>query len=101
MEKKRIAVLGAGNMGTALLRGILASGWGKRGRLAASHPKPAKAAALRDELGIRVVASNLEAARSADILILAVKPQILERVLAEIRPAITRERLVVSIAARR
>ena len=47
MEQKRIAVLGAGNMGTALLRGILASGWGSRARLIASHPKPAKAAALR------------------------------------------------------
>ena len=81
MDKKRIAVLGAGNMGAALLRGILASGWGRRGRLTASHPKAAKAAALAKELGIRVVASNLEAARSADIVILAVKPQILESVL--------------------
>jgi pyrroline-5-carboxylate reductase len=99
MVKKRIAVLGAGNMGTALLRGILASGWGRRGRLVASHPKAAKAAALRQELGIRVVASNLEAARTADIVILAVKPQILETVLSEIAPAISRDGLVVSIAA--
>jgi pyrroline-5-carboxylate reductase len=99
MEKKRIAVLGAGNMGTALLRGILASGWGRRGRLVATHPKAAKAAALRKELGIRVIPSNLEAARSADIVILAVKPQILEQVLREIAPAISRERLVISIAA--
>lgn len=99
MEKKRIAVLGAGNMGTALLRGILASGWGRRRRLVASHPKAAKAAALRKELRVRVVPSNLEAARSAGIVILAVKPQILEPVLEEIAPAISRDRLVISIAA--
>ncbi len=99
MEKKRIAVLGAGNMGRALLRGILGSGWGRRGKLTASHPKPAKAAALARELGIRVAASNLEAARAADIVILAVKPQILEGVLAEIAPVLSRDRLVVSIAA--
>jgi len=96
---KTIAVLGAGNMGSALLRGILASGWGRKGQLVASHPKPVKAAALRKELGIRVVGSNREAAARADILVLAVKPQILESVLSEIRPAVSPSRLLVSIAA--
>jgi len=99
MEQKRIAVLGAGNMGTALLRGILASGWGRRSKLVASHPKAAKASVLKKELGIRVLSSNREAARSADIVILAVKPQILESVLQEIAPGMSREKLVVSIAA--
>ena len=41
---KKIAVIGAGNMGTALLRGILVSGWGTKENLVASHPKPAKRA---------------------------------------------------------
>ena len=96
---RTIAVLGAGNMGSALLRGILASRWGRKGRLVASHPKSEKAAALRKELGIRVVASNREAAERADIVVLAVKPQILESVLAEIRPTVSPSRLLVSIAA--
>ena len=39
MVAKKIAVIGAGNMGTALLRGILASGWGTKENLIASHPK--------------------------------------------------------------
>jgi pyrroline-5-carboxylate reductase len=99
MTDKRIAVLGAGNMGLALLRGILASGWGSRRRLLASHPKPAKAAAIRKELGLRVEASNRDAASRADILILAVKPQILASVLDEIRPSVRSGQLVVSIAA--
>jgi pyrroline-5-carboxylate reductase len=99
MTDKTIAVLGAGNMGRALLRGILASGWGRKGRLVASHPKAAKAAALRKELGIRVFPSNREAAGAADILILAVKPQILDTVLAEIAPVVGPRQLVVSIAA--
>ncbi|HEY4229917.1 MAG TPA: pyrroline-5-carboxylate reductase [Thermoanaerobaculia bacterium] len=97
--KKTIAILGAGNMGSALLRGILASGWGRKGQLVASHPKPAKAAALRRELGIRVVGSNPEAASRAEIVVLAVKPQILDSVLTEIRPALSSSRLLVSIAA--
>jgi pyrroline-5-carboxylate reductase len=86
-------------MGTALLRGILASEWSKKPNLLASHPKKPKAAALARELGIRVVGQNLEVARNADILILGVKPQILEPVLTEIRPALHEGQLLISIAA--
>jgi pyrroline-5-carboxylate reductase len=99
MVDKTIGVIGAGNMGTALLRGILASGWGTKENLVASHPKPSKGAALASELGIAVTESNAEAARRAQIVILAVKPQILESVLAEIRPALHRDALLISIAA--
>lgn len=99
MKSQRIAVIGAGNMGTALLRGILASGWGNKANLVASHPKAEKAAALADELGIRVTVKNADAARNADVVILAVKPQILEKVLKEIRPVLRGERLLISIAA--
>ena len=67
--------------------------------LTASHPKPQKAVALRRELGIRTVGSNLEAARHADIVVLAVKPQILQSVLEEIAPAVSADKLLVSIAA--
>jgi pyrroline-5-carboxylate reductase len=96
---KKIAVIGAGNMGTALLRGILASGWGSKENLVASHPKPAKCAALASELSIAVTENNVSAARQAQIVILAVKPQILESVLEEIRPARRPEMLFISIAA--
>ncbi len=99
MVAKRIAVIGAGNMGTALLRGILASGWGTKKNLIASHPKRPKGAVLAPELGIVVTDSNREAARQAQIVILAVKPQILEAVLEEIRPARRRGVLFISIAA--
>jgi pyrroline-5-carboxylate reductase len=99
MVAKKIAVIGAGNMGTALLRGILASGWGTKENLIASHPKPGKCAALASELGIAVTARNDEATRQAQIVILAVKPQILESVLEEIRPARSRDALLISIAA--
>lgn len=99
MPVRKIGVIGAGNMGTALLRGILASEWGRKSNLLASHPKKAKAAAIARELGIRVLGQNLEVARQADVLILGVKPQILESVLAEIRPALRKSQLLISIAA--
>lgn len=99
MAVRKIGVIGAGNMGTALLRGILASEWGRKSNLLASHPKKAKAAAIARELGIRVLRQNLEVAREADVLILGVKPQILESVLDEIRPALGKNQLLISIAA--
>lgn len=99
MPARKIGVIGAGNMGTALLRGILASEWGRKTNLLASHPKKPKAAALARELGIRVIGQNLEVARHADILILGVKPQILQPVLTEIRPALRKGQLLISIAA--
>src|SRR5262249_51614554 len=87
MVGKKIAVIGAGNMGTALLRGILASGWGSKKNLIASHPKRSKAIALAAELGITVTEQNDKAVRQADIVVFAVKPQILESVLEETRRA--------------
>jgi len=99
MPSRKIGVIGAGNMGTALLRGILASKWGRKSHLLASHPKKPKAAALARELGIRVIGQNVEVAHRADVLILAVKPQILEPVLTEIRAALRKDQLLVSIAA--
>ena len=86
-------------MGTALLRGILASEWGRKSNLIASHPKKPKATALARELGIRVRGSNVDVARDADVLILGVKPQILEPVLIEIRPTLRKSQLLISIAA--
>jgi pyrroline-5-carboxylate reductase len=99
MTVRRIAVIGAGNMGSALLRGILASGWGEKSKLVASHPNKRKASALVKELGIRVTGSNRDAAREAEVIILAVKPQILEAVLAEIRADLSEAQLLISIAA--
>ncbi|HKA37054.1 MAG TPA: pyrroline-5-carboxylate reductase [Thermoanaerobaculia bacterium] len=99
MVGKKIAVIGAGNMGTALLRGILASGWGSKKNLIASHPKRSKAIALAAELGITVTEQNDKAVRQADIVVFAVKPQILESVLEETRRARRRDALVISIAA--
>jgi pyrroline-5-carboxylate reductase len=99
MTVRRIAVIGAGNMGSALLRGILASGWGEKSKLVASHPNKRKASALAKELGIRVTGNNRDAAREAEVIILAVKPQILEAVLAEIRADLREAQLLISIAA--
>jgi pyrroline-5-carboxylate reductase len=92
-----IAILGTGKMGEALLSGLLRAGF-KPGDIMATTRRPERAQALRETYGVRTV-SNSEAAKAADTLILAVKPQDLATLLAEIAPYVPADRLVISAAA--
>jgi pyrroline-5-carboxylate reductase len=94
-----IGFVGTGNMGEALIRGLLKVGVAEPGQIVGSDPRHDRAAKLRETYGIRTTADNVEVARQADILILAVKPQVMERVLEEIGPEIHAHALVISIAA--
>lgn len=99
MEQKNVCVVGAGNMGTALLRGMLKSDWSDPDRLMATHPRSEHRETLADDLGLRVEESNVEGVKWADVVVLCVKPQILHRVLTEVAPAVTPDKAVISIAA--
>ena len=95
---KKIALIGAGQMAEALLRGLLASGIASRENLFATDPSEARRMRMAQEFAIRTGLDNREAASWADIVVLAVKPQTLQAVLAELAPFLS-GRLVVSIAA--
>jgi pyrroline-5-carboxylate reductase len=99
MEQQRIAVLGAGNMGGALIRGMLKAHWCRPQNVWGTVRHAERAEQLAKELGIRAGTDNREAAAWASTIVLGVKPQILHEVLAAIAPAVTKEKLVVSIAA--
>ncbi|GGL36456.1 pyrroline-5-carboxylate reductase [Planomonospora sp. ID91781] len=92
-----IAILGTGKMGEALLSGLLRAGF-KPGDVIATARRAERAEALRERYGVRVL-SNPEAAKHADTLILAVKPQDMGTLLAEIAPCVPADRLVISAAA--
>jgi pyrroline-5-carboxylate reductase len=92
-----IGILGAGKMGEALISGLLRAGRAPSGLLAVVR-RPERAAALRDAYGISVV-SAAEAAKSADTLILTVKPQDMPTLLDEIAPHLPADKLVISVAA--
>jgi pyrroline-5-carboxylate reductase len=94
-----IACLGAGNMGAALLRGLARSGAVRSGRLRAADVKPACLEKLAGELHLRAFADNRAAVEGADVVILAVKPQVLDRVLPLLRGHLEPGALLVSIAA--
>jgi pyrroline-5-carboxylate reductase len=92
-----IAVLGAGKMGEALISGLLRAGRPPAGIQAAAR-RPQRSAELHDRYGIDVVTAA-EAAKTADILVLTVKPQDMAALLDEIAPHVPADRLVISVAA--
>ena len=96
---KRIAFIGAGKMGEALIRGIIADGLYPRDAIIAAEPDDERREMVKRELGINTTRDNREAIRGADIVCLAIKPQILDAVLEEISEDITEEQLLISILA--
>ncbi|MFF5209943.1 pyrroline-5-carboxylate reductase [Streptosporangium sp. NPDC000396] len=92
-----IAILGTGKMGEALLSGLLRAGF-KPGDVLATARRAERAEDLRERYGVQVV-SNAEAAKTADTIILAVKPQDMASLLAEISAHVPDDRLVISAAA--
>ena len=95
----RIGFLGAGKMATALARGWLAAGLVTAERVVASDPLPQARKTFEAETGFRALESNREVVAASDLLVLAVKPQAIGSLLAEIRSAVNTRHLLVSIAA--
>lgn len=93
----RIAVLGTGKIGEALVSGVLRAGK-PVGEVLVTARRPERAAELTERYGVAAV-STAEAAKNADTLILAVKPQDMAALLADLGPHLPAGRLVVSGAA--
>lgn len=100
MDKKKIAIIGGGNMGVALAKGILQTTWANPERIMVAEPLKDKLEHIRGIAhGIKASHSNVEAASWADVIVLAVKPQIMSHVLDEIKPSMKDSKLVISVAA--
>ena len=93
----KIGFIGCGNMATGMIRGILSSGMAAAQDLTASAHTETTRERISSELGIRC-ASNEETAASSDFLVLAVKPQVYEEVIAQIRGFVKEDAVVISIA---
>ncbi len=85
--EQRIGFIGGGNMAAALLRGLIQSGLSRAELLQVSDPSEDQRRRLADELGVEVSADNRAVADASDVVVLAVKPQVLPRVLAELTDA--------------
>lgn len=94
----RIAMIGAGNMARALIGGLIARGHPAE-RLVAADPDPDTRAAVSRSYGITTFDANDQAAFDADVVVLAVKPQVIDAVARSIAASLTRDCVVVSVAA--
>lgn len=94
-----VGIIGAGNMGEALIKGLLRSNLVRSYEILASCRRPKRIRLLEKTYGIHTTLDNLSITSATDTVILAVKPQDMERVCAEIRPSMTKDHLMISIAA--
>jgi pyrroline-5-carboxylate reductase len=99
VDERRIAVLGAGKIGEALISGLLSSGWRTADDIVASSRRPERAAELAERYGIVTSTSNEEVAAGAALVVVAVKPQDIEALLGSVAPVISPEQTVLSVAA--
>ena len=94
-----VGFIGAGNMARSLAGGLLKNGWGQT-QVILSDPEPSQRNAIESVLEIKTFADNMAVAERADILVLAVKPQILSGVIKILASTVQRKKpLIISIAA--
>jgi pyrroline-5-carboxylate reductase len=94
-----IGFLGTGNMAEALIKGLIAAGVVEPARIHGSDPRQARCDELQARYGIHTSTHNADVVKSAEIVVLSVKPQILPKVLDEVAPHLKPSALVISIAA--
>lgn len=95
---KKLGFIGAGNMGEALLKGLIKTGAARPGQIYASARRPERVKELAETYGLHG-STNAEVARESDVIVLCVKPQILDQVLRNISADVSRDKLVISVAA--
>jgi len=96
---KKVGFIGGGNMAGALVKGLIASGRYEPRDLVVSDASPDARRRLKRTHRVDAVGDNVAVARASRIVVLAVKPQVMADVLAELRGIVTKRQLVVSIAA--
>jgi pyrroline-5-carboxylate reductase len=99
VDERRIAILGAGQIGEALLAGLLSTGWRKPDEIVVTVRREERAQELAERHGVRATLSNPEAVNGAAMVVIAVKPQDFETLLGEIGGILSPEQTVLSIAA--
>ena len=96
---KKIAVLGAGKLGEALITGLIEAGLVGREQFIATAAHNERLEQLREKLQIAVTLSNREAVRQAQIVLLCVKPQTVQEVVRQVAEDLTPQHLLISVAA--
>ncbi len=99
LNDKKIGFIGSGNMGQALISGLIVSGSAVPENIICSDVKEDTLETIRETYGVHTTKSNQEVVASSDIIVYAVKPQIMASVLRETADSLDMSKLVISIAA--
>ncbi len=99
MKTKTLGFVGGGNMASALVKGILHANVVPAASIVVSDLKKERLAQLHEEHGVRTTTDNHELVRTSDVVVLAVKPQVIDKVLEAVGGDVRPETLVVSVAA--
>src|SRR5207244_6166883 len=99
MSERKIAILGGGRIGEALLSGLLSSGWREASEVVITDRGAERVAELRERYGVEATADNAAAVAGAGLVVVAVKPQDIDALLAQVGTHLTTGQTVISIAA--
>jgi pyrroline-5-carboxylate reductase len=99
IDSRRIAILGTGQIGEALVAGLLSTGWRKPEEIVTTVRREERVRELADRHGVRATTSNIEAVTGSPLIVIAVKPQDFDVLLGEIGGILSPEQTVLSIAA--
>ena len=99
LKNKQVGILGTGNMGEALIRGLLHGHLCRPDQIFCSDVRPERLKVIREKYGVKTTSHNVEVVKQSDIVILSVKPQIMKLVVEEIGKYLDLSKLIISIAA--
>ncbi len=96
---KKLAFIGTGNMAEALVRGLIRAGMSKPSDIVCTARRPERIEQVRAAYGVGVSADNAAAVSGAEVIVLSVKPQAMNKILDQIAPAVDPHKLIISLAA--
>ena len=99
LNEKELTLIGGGNMGEAILKGLITAQLVAPQRITVTDVIEARVAYLRDAYGVRALTDNAKAVSQADLIVLAVKPQDIVQTIQGIAPVLHDQQMVISIAA--
>ncbi len=99
LKNRQVGLVGTGNMGEALIKGLLHGHVCKPEQILCSDTRPERLKAVRETYGVKGTSHNIEVVKHSEILILAVKPQIMKQVISEVSKYLDLSKLIISIAA--
>jgi pyrroline-5-carboxylate reductase len=99
LKNRQVGLVGTGNMGEALIKGLLQGHVCKPEQILCSDTRPERLKVARETYGVKGTSHNIEVVKHSEILILAVKPQIMKKVVSEVSKYLDLSKLIISIAA--